>query len=424
MAYPKALAGEAAELQDNIKGWKEDEATARTAADAYVASIKEKGEDPMASEHFDAIDEKYKAADTLLEQIDEGEGKLLRLANRAGGEHNPSAPPAAPPASPEVVAWAQRVLQSDQYAALVDSGVLAGSGHVEMPGVEYASRDETRAVFQAATLDGSPLVPSDRRLMPPIPTPLRQIRLLDLITVGDTDSDTVEWTQETTNTNAATGTAYGTAAPESAYAWTKKTATVRRIPHHVVATKGNLMDQGQMRTLLDANLVKGCRLTGESQILAGDGTGENFTGVVNAAGIGTQAKGADSTPDAIHKAMTVVRLALEDDITAIGLHPTDYQTLVLEKGSDGQYLHHQGWQTGTPRSIWGYPAVVSTVFTQGTAVAADWSQAMLWMRTGISVAASDSHSDFFLKGLVAILAEFRAAFAVTQAKGFCQVTGL
>ena len=36
--------------------------------------------------------------------------------------------------------------------------------------------------------------------------------------------------------------------------------------------------------------------------------------------------------------------------------------------------------------------------------------------------ATDSHMDFFIRNLVAILAEMRAAFGVIQPSAFCKVT--
>ena len=59
-----------------------------------------------------------------------------------------------------------------------------------------------------------------------------------------------------------------------------------------------------------------------------------------------------------------------------------------------------------------------------TGIVGDWRQAALWVRDGVQVLASDSHSDFFTKNLIAILAEMRAAFGVLMPKAFCKVTGL
>jgi hypothetical protein len=64
--------------------------------------------------------------------------------------------------------------------------------------------------------------------------------------------------------------------------------------------------------------------------------------------------------------------------------------------------------TGDRVTIWGLRPS-SAAFTQGLPVVGDWTQMVLWLREGTQVLASDSHNDFFVRNLVAILAEFRAA---------------
>jgi HK97 family phage major capsid protein len=52
------------------------------------------------------------------------------------------------------------------------------------------------------------------------------------------------------------------------------------------------------------------------------------------------------------------------------------------------------------------------------------SQSQLFDRGGIRVSASNSHQDFFIKNLIAILAEERLALAVYREAAFGKVTGL
>ena len=294
--------------------------------------------------------------------------------------------------------------------------------------VEVATRDETldsirlRTTVDNTSGSGGGVIWSDRRTDLIVPIPVRQIRALDLVSVGTTDSDTVEWTEETTLTDAAAETAYGTAAPESAYGYTKQSTTVKRIPHFVPATKGSLMDGGRLRSLLENRLMRGVRLRLESQVVAGDGVGENLQGIYDVV-TQAQALGADTRFDAVHKAITVVRVNYFDEPTAIGIHPNDYEQVVLEKDTAGNYVHGRAASEGSVQTLWGLLPVVSTVFTEGTPLVGDYSAAELAVRTGVSVAASDSHSDFFTKGLVALLAEMRAAFFVTQPLAFCEITG-
>jgi hypothetical protein len=48
----------------------------------------------------------------------------------------------------------------------------------------------------------------------------------------------------------------------------------------------------------------------------------------------------------------------------------------------------------------------------------------MWLRQGATISATDSHSDWFLRGIIAVLATMRAAFAVQRPKCFCTVTGI
>ena len=62
--------------------------------------------------------------------------------------------------------------------------------------------------------------------------------------------------------------------------------------------------------------------------------------------------------------------------------------------------------------------------TDDSVIVADFTQAVLWLREGAQVLASDSHSDFFIKNLVVLLAELRAAFGVLNPTAFCKVTSV
>jgi HK97 family phage major capsid protein len=65
------------------------------------------------------------------------------------------------------------------------------------------------------------------------------------------------------------------------------------------------------------------------------------------------------------------------------------------------------------------PVVVSNAVTAGDFMLGDWTMgATLYQREGITVRASESHSDLFVKNGVAILAEERAAFGIELPKAF------
>jgi HK97 family phage major capsid protein len=415
-------------VRDAIKVAERQHADARATADKVGAEMRDAGVDfAKDADAFQRLDDAYKAADAARDEVADLRAREVRLMEIVGervAERKDSAE------RREAVGIAEAFLRSGEYATLRDSRALdMDAARVQTAPVEVAGRDAlVDALRLRTTLDnsagsGGGRIWSDRREGLLVESPVRNVRLLDVITVGTTDSDTIEWAQETTVTDAAAETAYGTAVPEAAYGYTKTSTSVKRIGHFVPATKGALADGGQLRTLIESRLMRGVYFRLESQALAGDGTGQNLTGILSTAGIGSQALGSDTRFDAVHKAITNVRVNAYAEPTVIGMSPADFEKVLLEKDSSGNYVHGRAASEGTLQTLWGLVPVVSTLFTTGTPVVGNYADAVMWMRSGVSIAASDSHSDYFTKGLVAILAETRAAFAVLQPKSFCKITG-
>jgi HK97 family phage major capsid protein len=127
-------------------------------------------------------------------------------------------------------------------------------------------------------------------------TSFRPLTVRDIITTGTTDSDAVQFVRQGTNVNAAAPVAEATATsgavgvkPESEMVLEVVTETVKTIAHWIPATSRALQDAGQLRTLIDSFLRYGLEEELEDQILTGSGSGENFTGILNTTGTGTQA---------------------------------------------------------------------------------------------------------------------------------------
>ena len=56
-----------------------------------------------------------------------------------------------------------------------------------------------------------------------------------------------------------------------------------------------------------------------------------------------------------------------------------------------------------------------------TAYIGNWQKAILWERQTVTISSSDSHADYFVRNLVAILGELRAAFAVVKPTAFVEI---
>jgi HK97 family phage major capsid protein len=254
----------------------------------------------------------------------------------------------------------------------------------------------------------------------------RPLTIRDLITTGTTGTDAIEYALEGTFTNNAAPVAEATttsgssgAKPESDMAFSKSSTTVKTIAHWVAATRRALADAGQLRMYIDQFLRYGLDEELEDQILRGDGAGENFTGVLNVSGTQSQAYDT-SLLVTTRRARTKVQVGGRAMPTAYVLHPYDWEDLDLTMDGENRFYWGGPSVIGQPR-LWGLPVVESEGMTEGVAVVADWRRAVLLDREQAQIFVSDSHSDFFTRNLVAILAELRAAFFIIRPAAFVEI---
>jgi HK97 family phage major capsid protein len=275
----------------------------------------------------------------------------------------------------------------------------------------------------------------------------RELTLADVVTRGNTTSDTVEYVRVTSKTNNAATVAEATTAaagaisgaspgpytvatpsgtkPESDLALEVVSTTVKTIAHWIPITKRAAADAPQVRTLIDNFLRYGLDEELEDQILNGNGTGENFTGILNS---GIQTVGSAGTDiDAVVDAISAIRVTGRRRPNVLVAHPGDWYStgFLTAKDNNLNYL------IGDPRAsieqlntLWGLRVVVTEAMTQNTLLVGDFRQAVLWNREGANLLVSDQHSDFFTRNLLAILAERRDAFGILDPQGFCSVTAV
>ena len=259
----------------------------------------------------------------------------------------------------------------------------------------------------------------------------RAMRVRDLFNVQQTSTNLVEYFRVTGFTNNSATTAERSGSPETFTTYPQSTLTiagaqapVRNIGHYEVAHRNVLADEPAMRGIIDNELLYGLRLTEDDQILNGDGTGTNLTGITQTSGINTQALGSDTRIDAMRKAITKIALAYYE-ATGIIVHPNDLEGIELEKDGDNRHMMAASVALGSESRLWRLPVVETAAITEGTALMGSFGiGATLYDRMEGNIRVSENHSDFFVRNAIAILAEERIALAVKRPESFCTVTGI
>jgi HK97 family phage major capsid protein len=246
----------------------------------------------------------------------------------------------------------------------------------------------------------------------------------DIFTPGTTDSDTIEFYEETTFTNAAAETSEGSAAPESALDFTLRTFAVQEFSTFIPVTRRSLSDVAGLQSYVEGRLGHMLNLRRSAQLLTGNGTPPNIRGILQTSGIQTQAKGSDPTPDAIYKAMVLARTTGDAEPTGVIFHAQDWQDVRLLRTIDGVYIWGAPSEAG-PERIWGNTVRVSNSITQNTALVGGFRPyAQIFRREGASIEVSTEHSTFFTERKAAVMIYERLALAVYRPAAFVQVTGV
>lgn len=333
-----------------------------------------------------------------------------------------------------------QVVESTQFKGLMESF----GGRVPEKARVQSDPISVKSLFtgDSSTSAGAFVVPEQTGIVEMLGR--RNLTIRDLISVRRTGSDAVEYVAQTSHTNNAAPVPEATTSagptantetgalelpagsgvkPEGAWAFERKTANVITIAEWVPATKRSLADVAALEGLINDELRADLAEEEEDQIVSGDGTGENLTGILETSGIQTQAgfaSGEDMTfpvRRAITKARTVGRVVPN----GIAMSPEDVEALDLLRDGNDRFYGAGPFSMG-PRTLWGLPIVETESMTAGTALVGDFSKAVLWDREQTTVTVTDSHADFFVRNLVAILAEERVAFAVTRPKAFVETT--
>lgn len=303
--------------------------------------------------------------------------------------------------------------ESKEYKAHIGQHNGENKYKVDFPTVDFKTLMTTTAGFPPESIRSGDVVQSAQR----------QVVFTDILPSRSTTQNSYVFMEETTFTNNAAERNEGAALAESALAFTERTSPIRSIGTFIPVTEEQLDDVVGIQAIVNNDLSLMYRLREESQLLVGDGNAPNLTGFLNTGSIQTQAKGADVVPDAVHKAITKVRVTGRARPTHVVMHPNDWQDIRLLRTAEGVYIWGSPSDSG-PERIWGLPVVVSDAITENTALVGDFfGYSYLVRRQGATIEVGLINDDF-QKLRKSIRIAGRVGLVVRRPQAFCTVTGI
>jgi len=308
----------------------------------------------------------------------------------------------------------QRVAESDGFKTFAKNG----GGRFSFDTKTVLSADLSVA---AQTLTAG--VP--RQQAPLVLMPDRTLTIRDLLPVGTTISNAIEYPRESVFTNAAAMVAENTVKPMSVFDMTIETAPVRTMAHFFRVSKQIMDDMTMLQSYIDNRLRFGLALTEEAQILNGNNTGQNLNGIIPQATLFPASVATSGIPggvaaqrvDIIRWAKLLVRQALFP-ATAVVLNPEDWARMEMLKDTQNNYLY-SAFQSGMETRLWGLRVVESDAITAGTFLVGAFAMgAQIWDRETANVILSTEDADNIQRNMLTIRGEERLALTVYRPASF------
>lgn len=158
------------------------------------------------------------------------------------------------------------------------------------------------------------------------------------------------------------------------------------------------------------------KLQEETQLLSGDGSENNLTGLFNR-GIQTMGQDELSDADRLSKAALQITTTTNFQADAYVLNPLDFWKLTIAKDANGNYLN-----LTDGAKLWNIPTVATAAITEGTALVGAFKSAKVLRKGGLVVKMTDSDTDDFLHFKQKCRVSERLGLQVKYPKAFVKVT--
>ena len=240
--------------------------------------------------------------------------------------------------------------------------------------------------------------------------------LRQIINAGTTASKYITYIEQALPEGGADMTAEGVLKSQADFDLVERQSVTQKVTAFIKVSKEMIADLPFMQNEINTELMELVALKLDSQILSGDGTGNNLVGILQNATAWAAGSFAVSVPfanelDVIRVAMSQINTLLFE-ANYILMHPTDIAKFDVTKSSTGEYTQPYIYTdaSGVKRYN-GVEIISNTGIAVGTFLVGDFSKSNLRMREEMNIQVGYVNDDF-TKNLFTILCEARATHYV------------
>ena len=249
--------------------------------------------------------------------------------------------------------------------------------------------------------------------------PDRRTSILDLLTMGTTNSNHVTWLERTARTDGTDTVSEAGQYGQSDFHWAQKKALVEKIGTYIKISNESLEDWPFVISEIRNELMGMLRRALELQVWEGSGSTPDLDGITNNA-VAYSDTGLDdyvdnpTTADAIRAAMNQILGDNFTNVNGIVLHPTDVAKMQLDKDGNNNYLFPTFFTPDGMR-VHGVPVIESTLITAGNVMVGDFSKISVYMRRNMDIRIWDQDSTDPEYDLKTITGSLRATLKFPEA---------
>lgn len=353
--------------------------------------------DAKLAEHTAEIEKHGKSSTALTGQIDELSESLKSIQD-------------------EITDLAQKSLNHSNQEQSKKSIGMQFSEHDGFKSVAAGQVDRVRFDVKNTVTAVAGTTTFDMQRQGVVPGDFAPLTIRQLIPTIGVSSNAVTSMRELAWTNNAAETAQAAAKPESDLTFEQYTVPVQTVAHWIKVSNQLLADAPAIAAYIDTRLRDGLAQRIDAQLLNGNGTAPNLSGMTNAGNFTayTPASG-DNLAESINKAKYQLWAAGNAPDVVI-VNPADWSKLELLKTTDGAYLY------GPPGTIanampFGVRVVMSNNMAAGKFLIGNLRGSTTLFDRQTTTVEMGYVNDDFTKNLVTIRAEERLGLAVDRPSG-------